>query len=109
MRRDSGDVLEITQIQKNKLCGEVWWHPLSAKCLRTFMDILSSSYSVNFLLFSFKNISIHDFPFVILLGYSTLVTGENKTQSLRNRETERDSERERKETACESLHCRMSH
>jgi hypothetical protein len=51
------------------------------------MYILSSSYSANSLLFSFKNISIHDFSFVILVGYSTLVTGENKMQSLR--ETER--------------------
>jgi len=53
------------------------------------MYILSSSYSVNSLLFSFKNISIHDFSFVILLGYSTLVTGENKMQSLKETEKEK--------------------
>jgi len=44
---------------------------------------------VNSLLFSFKNISIHDFSFVILLGYSTLVTGENKMQFLRETEKEK--------------------
>jgi hypothetical protein len=53
------------------------------------MYILSSSYSVSPLLFSFKNISIHDFSFVILLGYSTLVTCENKMQSLRRTEREK--------------------
>jgi hypothetical protein len=35
--------------------------------------------------FPFKNISIHDFPFVILLRYSTLVTGENKIKFLKER------------------------
>lgn len=67
------------------------------------MYILSSSYSVNPLLFSFKNISIHDFSFVILLGYSTLVTCENKMQSLRR------TERERKDGLGEGLRCRRYH
>jgi hypothetical protein len=66
------------------------------------MYILSSSYSVNSLLFSFKNISIHDFSFVILVGYSTLVTGENKMRSLK--ETEREKWIEwAKDDAVESL------
>lgn len=68
---------------------KVLWHSLPAKRLRSFMYILSSSYSVSSILFSFKNISIHDFSFVILLGCSILVTGENKMLSLREREKEK--------------------
>lgn len=57
---------------------------------------------MNSLLFSFKNISIHDFSFVILVGYSTLVTGENKMRSLK--ETEREKWIEwAKDDAVESL------
>jgi len=67
------------------------------------MYILSSSYSVNSLLFSFKNISIHDFSFVILSGYSTIVTGESKMQPLR--ETEKEKKKDR---VGEGLRCRMS-
>ena len=95
-------VVGITQIQKNKLWGKVLWHSLRAQRLRSFMYILSSSYSVNSLLFSFKNISIHDFSFVILLGYGTLVTGENKMQSLRDTEKEKSTDSE-KDYAVECL------
>jgi hypothetical protein len=42
-----------------------------------FMHILLSSYSATFS-FPFKTIYFRDFPFVISLRYSTLVTGETK-------------------------------
>lgn len=58
---------------------------------------------MNSLLFSFKNISIHDFSFVILLGYSTLVTVENKMQSLRAIEKEKKTIEWEKDYAVECL------
>jgi hypothetical protein len=61
------------------------WHSLSKKCsapLYTFYRLIFGDFS----LLPFKNISIHDFPFVILLRYSTPVTAANKIQCPKERE-----------------------
>lgn len=74
-----GGILEITQIQTNKLKG-TFCGVFFLQMAGLFIHILSSSYSATFS-FPFKTIYIRDSPFVILLCHSTLATGETRIQS----------------------------